>query len=265
MKPTIYLDTNICRDCIRNRTKISKESIHLMGIIKDREWNCTTSVFTLMELYDLEKDDLFFNKKLRHGLDVNSIIRQRQHKDLNKSDLQEVEEKIQSFYEEYKFINFHALEGTEGWTLANTVSRQTNLSAPDCIHLAVALGSNSHIIVTSDQEMISEGTKFLKENNYWNQIRISKPNDVKDTLEKLVEDMQQDPDGYPPFYEYYSELDIDEKILDKLSEAQIEGISDLLSRSEKELVEIVGLEKKEIKPLLKKAVEHYNKYKIILE
>ena len=186
MKPKIYLDTNICRDCIRNRTKITKESIQLMGIIKDESWYCMTSVFTLMELYDLEKEDLFFNKKQRQGLDINTILRQRQHKDLSESDLEEVKVRIENFCDEYKFIILHELEGTGGWTLANTVSAQTNLSAPDCIHLAAAIGSNCNILVTSDQEMIDEGSKFLKENDLWHQMRLSNPSNVKKTLENLA-------------------------------------------------------------------------------
>ena len=189
MKPRIYLDTNICRDCIKNRTKITKESIQLMGIIKDENWYCMTSAFTLMELYDLEKEDLFFNKKLRQGLDINTIFRLRKHKDLSESDLEEVKIRMQNFLDEYKFIILHALEGNEGWTLANTVSAQTNLSAPDCIHLAVAIGSNCNILVTSDQEMIGEGSKFLKENDLWYQMRLSNPSNVKKTLENLAADI----------------------------------------------------------------------------
>ena len=235
-----------------------------MGTIKDGEWYCMTSAFTLMELYDLEKEDLFFNKKQRQGLDINSILRQHQHKDLSESDLEEVKDRIHSFYDEYNFINFHALEGNEGWALANTVSEQTNLSAPDCIHLAVAIGSNCHVLVTSDQEMINEGSKFLKENNLWYQMRLSKPNAVKETLENMIKDIETNVDEYP-YYEDYTQLDIDEEIKEKLGEMQINGISDLISRSKKELVDIVGLKPSEVKTLMKKADKHYNDFKIILE
>ena len=184
--PTIYLDTNVCRDCIKNRSKKAKDSIHLLGIIKDRKWECVTSTFTFMELYDIEKDELFFNKKVRLGWEINKILRERRHKDLSDSDLKEVEERIAGFYDEHNFIEFHQLDGEKGWEIAEIISNTTNLSAADSIHLAVAWGSACDLLVTSDQDFIDETTRFFQENEFWGQMRICKPIEAVKVAEELM-------------------------------------------------------------------------------
>ena len=260
MKPIIYLDTNICRDCIRNRSKTAHESIYLMQIIKNKKWNCITSAFTLMELYDIEKDDLFFNKKLRQGWDINKIIRSRNHKDLNQFDMNEIEDKIRIFYKEYP-VNFHVLEGVEGWTLANEICASTNLSAPDSIHLAVAIGSTCHVLVTSDQEFINEGRKFLQQTNRENKMRMSTPDIVEDTLKKLIKDIDEDINEFP-YHEDYTVLNIDEKIKDLLFNARIDRISYLINTDQKELMRITGLNSEEVRRLIEQTKKHYDTYKI---
>jgi len=199
IKPIIYLDTNVCRDCInKNRSKVSKESIHLLETIREKKWDCITSTFTFMELYDIEKEDLFFNKKLRYGLDVNRIIRDRNHKDLTSDDLDEVNERISEFHNEYNFIKFHALDGEEGWKLAKDVSRSSNLSAPDSIHLAVALGSGCNLIITSDEPFLQQAAKFLQDKELWNNVRICKPSEA---ISIIDESFKIKPTGKAIYYE----------------------------------------------------------------
>ena len=184
-EPVFYLDTNILRDCMRNRRKVSKESIHLLGTIKDNNWPCITAAFTFMELYDIEKEDIFFNKKLRHGFDVNRIIQLRKNKDLTETELKEADDRVNEFFDEYKFIKFQALDEKDGWDLAKLISKKSNLTAPDSIHLAVAIGTHANILVTTDADFTKEGTRFLKDNNMYESIRISGPGlalDVKDEL-----------------------------------------------------------------------------------
>ncbi len=177
--PTIYIDTNVCRDCIKRR---NKETIHMMGLIRDKKWKCYTSIFSIMELTDTEKDSIFFNKKMRIGWDINKILRLRQQKDLNTGDLKEAEEIVKSFFEEYKFVEIVNLEGGKAWDLALKISSTSNLSAPDAIHLATAWQSNCDIIVTSDEFFIKEGSKILKKEKVWNRLRICKPNELIETI-----------------------------------------------------------------------------------
>ena len=231
MKPVIYLDTNVCRDCISARSNESYESIRMMETIRARGWNCVTSTFALMELYDTEKEDIFASKKFRLGWDIGKIWRSRHSKDLNRHDLGEVTERIAAFSEKYEFVNFHILDDG-GWNVAHSASRLTNLSAPDCVHMAVAIGSECNILATHDQEIIREGTCFLKDNGMWNMMRISQPRSAYKTLEQLVQDMECDTGAFPYYenlYEIRTGIDL-EKIAESLSSMKITSISDLLSR-----------------------------------
>jgi len=179
--PIIYIDTNICRDCIKGR---NRETIHLLGIIRDNKWKCFTSIFTAMEFTDTEKDAIFFNKKIRRGLDINKILRSRYQKDLGKDDLKEAENIVKSFFEEYKFVEFVNLEG-KAWDLALKISSTSNLSAPDVVHLVTAWQSGCDIIVTSDEFFIKEGKRILENEGVWNKLKICKPNEVKKILKEL--------------------------------------------------------------------------------
>ena len=240
--PTIYLDTNVCRDCIKNRSKKAKDSIHLLGIIKDRKWECITSTFTFMELYDIEKDELFFNKKLRLGWEVNKILRERRHKDLSDSDLGEVQERIGEFYDEHNFIKFHQIDGEKGWETAEIISNNTNLSAADSIHLAVAWGSACDLLVTSDQDFIDETTRFFQENDFWEQMRICKPIEAVKVVEELMktklrQSILEGKGEYIDSSENLRNVDgIGPVVLKKLIDADIFSISELVQVNPTELV-----------------------------
>jgi predicted nucleic acid-binding protein len=180
-KPSIYVDTNICRDCIKNR---NYDSIDLLCIIRERGWECITSIFTLMESLDNEKDDSFFHKKVRLGWEVNKINRERYHKDLNKEDLEECGDRVKCFFRSYNFIEPRTLTD-EGWDFALDLSTKSNLSAADVIHFAVALFSKCNLIVTSDEEFIKHSTTLLKEFGLWNHTRVCRPKDAIKTLKKM--------------------------------------------------------------------------------
>lgn len=180
-KPNIYVDTNICRDCIRGR---NKDSIHLMETVRDKKWECKTSIFSFMELIDIEKDDIFLTKKLTKGWEINHILRQRYDKDLKNDDFNECGERIKNFFEKYRFILPVGLTN-EGWDLALNISSQSNLSAPDVIHLATAWQSKCNIIVSSDENLIKNGERILTEKDVWKSFKICRPNEVFKTLTKL--------------------------------------------------------------------------------
>jgi len=249
--PTIYLDTNICRDCIKNRSKTSKDSIHLLGIIKDRKWKCITSAFTIMELYDIEKDDLFFDKKRRLGLDINRILQQRRHKDLSTSDLKEVNERISDFFEEHNFIKFHALEES-GWDTAKSFSQFSNISAADSIHLAVAWGSGCNVLVTSDQDFINETTSLAKSEGHWNEMRICKPDQAIQEAEEIIKIIfrEQVRKGTAEDISEHEDLrelmGIGPVTLNKLINADIYTVSQLKQANALELAKKLGFDDPEI-------------------
>lgn len=182
-KPSIYIDTNICRDFIRGER--GTETIQTLGLIRDRRYGCFTSVFTAMELTDTEKDSIFFYKKMRRGWDINKIIRARYQKKLNPEDLKEGEEIVKGFFKENSFIKFANLVDKEEWDLALKISSTSNLFAPDVIHLVTAWTSKCSVLLTSDESFIEEGNEILKKEGVWDKLRICKPKDLLNTLKEL--------------------------------------------------------------------------------
>jgi len=63
--PKIYLDTNIIRDCVKRRKDIS---LTLLKEISVRNIECVTGIFTLLELWNVEKQEAFSLKQLERAL-----------------------------------------------------------------------------------------------------------------------------------------------------------------------------------------------------
>lgn len=157
----LYLDTNVIRDCLKHR---KLQTIQLMEIIRERKIECFTSIFTVMELIDNEKDDAFFHGKLKSGLEVSKILRQRSNRDLKTEDLDDIWININNLLAGYPFIQFANIT-EEGWPNAFAVCKKSNLDSDDSIHLATALGSKCDILLTSDSFLKREGLDFIKNIN----------------------------------------------------------------------------------------------------
>ena len=54
--PHIYVDTNVFAGILDGQ---HRASIHLLQIIKEKNWRCSTSMFTLMELSEIRQDNKF--------------------------------------------------------------------------------------------------------------------------------------------------------------------------------------------------------------
>lgn len=178
--PQIYLDTNVLRDCIKGR---NHDSIQLLGKIRDKKWGCVTSVFTFMELLDVEKDDTFAFKKLHRGWEFNRINRERNRKDLTIDELREVYRQVMTLGHAYKFIEVKSLD-EKGWQQAFRISALTNLASADVIHLAVAMSSKCNILVTSDDQFNKNGNELLKKDGIEDVI-ICKVLEVNDKLKSM--------------------------------------------------------------------------------
>ena len=157
----IYLDTNIIRDCFKRR---NLDTIRLMEIIRERKIKCKSSVLSIMELINVEKDHLFFNKGLLKGEEVSSILRKKSERNLKIDELNDLGNEISNLLESYKFIEFVNISGV-GWDMAFGICRVGNLDVDDSIHLASAMGSNCDILVTLDVFLKKEGTRIIRGHN----------------------------------------------------------------------------------------------------
>jgi predicted nucleic acid-binding protein len=169
----VYIDTNVVRDCIKRRKDCS---ISLLKSIRQRKIECVTSVFTLLELWNLEKEDDFFFKKLRQGVELNVIVSNRRQKDLNVVELNEVNDLLDKFFREYDFIKQVQLM-PEGWQFAFDIARTTNIEPGDILHLATALGEKCDLLVTRDGSFIKEARRFLRANKY--SLRVVKAEEAE--------------------------------------------------------------------------------------
>ncbi len=172
----VYIDTNVIRDCIKRRRDYS---ISLMKSIRDRKIECVTSIFTLLELWNVEKDEDFFFKKVRQGVELNAILSSRRQKDLNDSELNEVNDRLDKFFREYDFIRQVQLM-PEGWQFAFDIARTTNIEPSDILHLATALGEKCDLLITGDSPFIEEARRFLRTNKY--ALRIVKSKEAEGVI-----------------------------------------------------------------------------------
>ncbi len=180
--PVIYIDTCIARDLMKSR---NRDSIHLLEVIREKKLRCITSVFLIMELLDIEKDDRFFIKKMGLNYEIDKINRLKYDKDLNREDFDNIFKYFSNFFSEtYKFIKIVNLS-EEGWNWAFRISHYSNLSAPDSVHLATAL-DKCNILVTNDDSFIKNAKIFLKQENLKSKkFEICKPSDVIKILSKM--------------------------------------------------------------------------------
>lgn len=178
----IYIDTNVIRDCIKRRKDYS---ISLMKSIREHKFECITSIFALLELWNIEKEEDFFFKKVRRGIELNTILRSRRQKDLNVSELNEVNDRLNGFFEEYDFIGKVQLM-EEGWRFAFDIARTTNIEPGDILHLATALCERCNLLITGDGPFIMEAKRFVRNNEF--SLEIINPQEA----EKLFRQSSKD-------------------------------------------------------------------------
>jgi len=158
----VYIDTNVIRGCVRRRPDFSPA---LLKAIHRQNLQCITSIFTLLELWRIEKEEDFFFKMVHRGYDLNTILRERGDPRLTDSELNEINSRLDKFFNEHDYITPVQLVG-DGWQFALDIARTTNVQPADIIHLATALGEQCDLLVTNDSPFTSQAKQFVKRNGY---------------------------------------------------------------------------------------------------
>jgi len=172
----LYFDTNIIRDYLENR---NQESIKLVEYIRQKELECFTSTFTMMELADVQQDTIFFQRTvINKKWDVDKFLRKRRQKNLSQQDFKDLGEYLEMVEARLPFIGFFNLD-EEGWQIAQYIASHSILSAVDTIHLATAYTSSCDIIITNDTQFIKYGNDILKISKRNGKIKICVPEKVK--------------------------------------------------------------------------------------
>jgi hypothetical protein len=160
---SFYIDTNVAIDYATNR---SIQTVIILEKIKEKNWKCVSSTFLAMEIADYQQSYTFLSKEINKKRNLEDILRSRNNKNLNTSDFQEIEEWFGDFNKRFKnLILYDFITNNNGWNLAKEISFNSNLCAPDVIHLTSAMlgsiGGYCDILMTKDSLLRKEAEKIL--------------------------------------------------------------------------------------------------------
>ena len=136
-----------------------------------------------VEFYTKDGEKVSFKWEMR------KIIRATDKKDLRRGDFEKVYEWFNEFKQDYKNIDLYDfLKNSDDWQLAQAISFNSNLSAPDAIHLASAmLGSRAsycQVLITHDELLSKEGKRIIQDNKLSGKLKIMSIAEVKEKFFK---------------------------------------------------------------------------------
>lgn len=160
---SFYIDTNIAVDFATNR---DIQTVLVLERIKEKNWKCVSSTFLAMEMADYQQVYTFITKEISKKRNPEDILRSRGNKNLNDSDFQETEEWFAEFNKRFKNLTLYDfIINSNHWALAREISFNSNLAAPDVIHLTSAIlasiGDHCDILMTKDGLLRKEADKIL--------------------------------------------------------------------------------------------------------
>ena len=172
--PHLYIDTNIIADLFYDR---NPASVQLLELARLGRWQVSTSQFAVMELIDISQDQTWFIREVNERRrTVAAALRGRYRRRLPKSTLDTIKKDIERFLEHrYPFIQYFYLT-PEGFNVASGLCADTNMAAPDCIHVATAMEAGCDVLVTSDEQVLHEAKDY---------IQVTRPEQARATLEWL--------------------------------------------------------------------------------
>jgi len=159
----LYLDTNFLLDLVRPERRSA--SVDLFDEACSRGWSCSSSFFAQMEALDVEQEHAWFLARLQAGQHTEKLLRRRRQRDLTSDELREVFKRFMTTLVE------RDLQGRIQWLPltrkggeleeALALAAETNISAPDCLHLATALQAGCDILVTSDEGLKNAARPYI--------------------------------------------------------------------------------------------------------
>ncbi|MCL4400233.1 hypothetical protein M1506_03065 [Patescibacteria group bacterium] len=178
---SFYIDTNVAIDYATNR---DIQTVLVLERIREKGWKCVSSTLLAMEMADYKQDYEFIAKEVNKKRDPEDILRSRGNKNLKKSDFQEIEEWFEEFQKHFRDLTLYDfIQDTNGWALAREISFNSNLAAPDVLHLTSAmLGSIAgycDIFVTKDGLLRKEAEDIVARYKLGSKLKVMTPAEVK--------------------------------------------------------------------------------------
>jgi len=170
-----YIDTNIVLDYITGR---NTQTISVLEKIKSKGWRCISSSFLTMEAADYKKDSLFFvDKAIEKKWEMRKIMRETYNKDLGRGDFEKIFNWFVEFLNKYKnLVLYDFLTTNNDWFLAQNISFNSNLNAPDVVHLTSAIFGATRgycqVLMTNDKFFTTEANKIIESRRLKGKLKI---------------------------------------------------------------------------------------------
>jgi predicted nucleic acid-binding protein len=150
--PHIYLDTNVITAFIQKEKKWYPKIKQLLEYIKKKKWFCSTSFFCIMEVLDNLKDNEFARQKLiKEKMTWKDFRSSRNQRNLEDAQIQKLFTKFKKEITGRLLIDITPFRlQNKGWEFALKISSESNIFAPDSIHLATSLENGSDLLVSKD-------------------------------------------------------------------------------------------------------------------
>jgi predicted nucleic acid-binding protein len=184
---TFYIDTNVALDYITAR---NREAILVLDKIREKGWKCISSSFLAMELADYKKDSLFvIDKAIEKKWEMRRILRETYNKDLKRGDFEKIFEWFNNFVSQYKnIVLYDFLNTSDDWQWAQEISFNSNLNAPDAIHLTSAfqgaVGGLCRFMITNDKHFKEEADRLIIEYKLQSKLNVITVSETKKTFFK---------------------------------------------------------------------------------
>lgn len=179
---SFYIDTNIAIDFATNR---DIQTVLVLERIKEKKWKCVSSTFLAMEMADYQQIYSYISKEISKKRNPEDILKSRNSKNLKDHDFKETEEWFAEFNQRFKNLTLYDfITNSNGWALAREISFNSNLFAPDVIHLVSAMlgfiGGYCDVLITKDSLFHTEAEKILSLKQFKNiKLKVMNVSEVK--------------------------------------------------------------------------------------
>lgn len=147
-KQAYYIDTNIALDYITGR---NPQTISVLDSLIDAGSIMVSSSFLAMEAADFKKDSLYFIEKVvDKKWELRKTVRDSYRKDLRRGDFYKVQDWIEELRDKLKLQLYDFLIDNDTWEIAQHISQNSNLFAPDAIHLSSSIVAAQSSITTTE-------------------------------------------------------------------------------------------------------------------
>lgn len=182
----LYIDTNVILDFVADK---DNNVVVLMESIRTRGWKLRTSTFTMIELAEYRKNEIFLWDKLSQHKSLNNILKKirnaKEVKKLKKYHFDQVASWLEALQKQLPNIDFLDLDSAKdqdvisSWQLAHELGIYSNLCSKDVIHLATATAASQNnecdFFITNDGDLINESKQIIKEMKLQNKLNVLRP------------------------------------------------------------------------------------------